>query len=68
MDGTLAITYQQKKLLLVPEFDTQVQPIPLGEKVDARVTLQPDGQLLYQVPYKNQLFSTRLIMTEFPTT
>jgi hypothetical protein len=68
MDGTFAITYQQKKLLLVPEFDTQVQPIPLGEKVDARVTLQPDGQLLYQVPYKNQLFSTRLIMTEFPTT
>jgi len=68
MDGTFAITYQRKKLLLVPEFDTQVQPIPLGEKVDAGVTLQPNGQLLYQVPYKNQLFSTRLIMTEFPTT
>jgi len=66
MDGTFAVTYQGVKLLLVPEFDTQVQPIAVGQKVEPSLTQQPNGKLLYQVPYKSQLFSTSLTVTEFP--
>jgi len=67
MDGTFAVTYQGTKLLLIPEFDTQVQPIPAGEKFKPSLTLQPDGKLLYQVPYLDQLVNTILTITEFPT-
>jgi hypothetical protein len=66
MDGTFAVTYQGTQLLLIPEFDTQVQPIPAGQKVEPSLTLQPDGRLLYQVPYLDQLFSTHLNVTEAP--
>jgi hypothetical protein len=65
MDGTFAVTYQGVKLLLIPDFDTQVQPIAVGQKVEPSLTQQPNGKLLYQVPYKNQLFSTSLTVTEF---
>jgi ribosomal protein S16 len=64
MDGTFAVTYQGTKLLLIPEFDTQVQPIPVGQKVEPSLTLQPDGTLLYQVPHLDQLFSTSLKIAE----
>jgi len=67
MDGTFAVTYQGMKLLLIPEFDTQVQPIPAGKKFKPSLTLQPNGKLLYQVPYLDQLFSTTLSITESPT-
>jgi hypothetical protein len=67
MDGTFAVTYQGMKLLLVPDSDTQVQPIPAGKKFKPSLTLQPNSKLLYQVPYLDQLFSTSLTITEFPT-
>jgi len=67
MDGTFAVTYQGVKLLLIPDFDTQVQPIPAGTEVKASLTLQPNGKLLYQVPYLDQLFSTHLSIAETPT-
>jgi Divergent InlB B-repeat domain len=66
MDGTFAVTYQGTKLLLIPEFDTQVQPIPAGTEVKASLTLQADGKLSYQVPYLDKLFSISLTVTEFP--
>jgi len=67
MDGTFAVTYQGFKLLLIPDSDTQVQPIPAGKKFKPSLTLQPNGKLLYQVPYLDQLFSTSLTVTEFST-
>jgi hypothetical protein len=67
MDGTFAVTYQGTKILLIPEFDAQMQPIPAGKKFKPSLTLQPNGKLLYQVPYLDQLFSTSLTITEFPT-
>lgn len=66
MDGTFAVTYQGTKLLLIPEFDTQVQPIPAGKKIQPSLTLQQGGKLLYQVPYQDQLFSTILNVTFVP--
>jgi hypothetical protein len=67
MDGTFAVTYQGTKILLIPEFDAQMQPIPAGKKFEPSLTLQPNGKLLYQVPYFDQLFSTTLSITEFPS-
>ena len=64
MDGTFAVTYHGIKLLLSPEFDTQVQPIPAGKKFEPSLTLQPKSRLLYQVPYLDQLFTTTLVITE----
>jgi hypothetical protein len=64
MDGTFAVTYEGVELLLIPEFDTQVQPIPAGKKIKPSLTLQPNGKLLYQVPYLDQLFSTLLDIVE----
>jgi len=64
MDGTFAVTYQGTKLLLIPDFDTQVRPIPAGKKFKPSLTLQPNGKLLYQVPYLDQLFSTLLDIVE----
>jgi hypothetical protein len=66
MDGTFAVTYQDTKVLLIPEFETQVQPIPVGTEIKPSLALQPDGKLLYQVPYQDQLFSTYLNVTEAP--
>ncbi len=66
MDGTFAVTYQGFKLLLTPEFDTRTQEIPAGQELQASLVLQENGTLLYQVPYKNQLFSTQLLITEQP--
>jgi len=66
MDGTFAVTYHGIKLLLSPEFDTQVQPIPAGKKFAPSLTLQQNSQLLYQVPYLDQLFTTTLVITEVP--
>jgi len=54
-------------LLLIPNFDTQVQPIPAGTEVKASLTLQADGKLSYQVPYLDKLFSISLTVTEFST-
>jgi hypothetical protein len=65
MDGTFAMTYQGSKLLFVAEFDTQVQPIPVGQAVKASLTLT-DKVLLYQVPYQGQLLTTKLL-AEIPT-
>jgi hypothetical protein len=65
MDGTFAMTYQGTKLLFVAEFDTQVQPIPVGQEVKARLTLT-DKVLLYQVPHQGQLLTTQLL-AETPT-
>ncbi|MEZ5670976.1 MAG: hypothetical protein R3E08_00765 [Thiotrichaceae bacterium] len=67
MDGTFAVTYQGMKLWLTPEFDVHVQPIPAGKKFNASLTLQPNGTLLYQVPYKGQLFTTTVFVAEAPT-
>ena len=60
MDGIIAVTYQGTKLWLIPTFEAQVQPIPPGKKFKPSLTLQPDGKLLYQVPYQDQLFSSGL--------
>lgn len=66
MDGTFALTYRGEKLLLTPEFSTQVQAIPDGKELQPSLVLQSDGTLLYQVPYQRQLFTTRLRISEFP--
>ena len=66
MDGTFAVTYQDTKVLLIPEFEIQVQPIPVGTEIKPSLALQPDGKLLYQVAYQDQLFSTYLNVTEVP--
>jgi hypothetical protein len=65
MDGTFAVTYEGVKLLLSPEPETQVQPIAANTEIKPSLTLQSNDRLLYQVPYKNQMFSTSLTVTEF---
>jgi len=66
MDGTFAVTYQGAKLLLIPDSNTQVQPIPAGTVAMASLTLESNTRLLYQVPYQDQLVITGLEVTLAP--
>jgi len=66
MDGTFAVTYQGFKLLLIPDTETQVQPIPAGKTVEPSLSLESNTRLLYQVPYQDQLFTTGLEVTLAP--
>lgn len=66
MDGTFALTYRGTKLLLVPAFSNQVTDIPAGTEIQPSLVLQPGGTLLYRVPYRGQLFTTQLQISELP--